>query len=51
MPKDMNEEEALESAVKFSERYVDRGPYEFFPEIEVVEESDNYTKVVAAPFD
>ena len=38
MPKDMNEEEALESAVKFSERYVARGPYEFFPEKEVVEE-------------
>ena len=37
MPKkEMSEAEALESAVKFSERYVDRGPYEFFPEKEVV---------------
>tara|TARA_B100000745_G_C20012634_1_gene344085 strand:- start:61 stop:231 length:171 start_codon:yes stop_codon:yes gene_type:complete len=38
MPKDMSDEEALQSAVKFSERYVDRGPYEFFPEKEIVEE-------------
>ena len=38
MPKEMSEPEALESAVKFSERYVERGPYEFFPEKEVVEE-------------
>ena len=38
MPKEMSESEALESAVKFSERYVQRGPYEFFPEKEVVEE-------------
>ena len=39
MPKkEMSESEALESAVKFSERYVDRGPYEFFPEKEVVQE-------------
>ena len=34
----MSESEALASAQKFSERYVDRGPYEFFPEKEVVEE-------------
>ena len=38
MPKEMSESEALASAQKFSERYVDRGPYEFFPEKEVVEE-------------
>ena len=38
MPKEMSESEALESAVKFSERYVERGPYEFFPEKEVVED-------------
>jgi ferredoxin-thioredoxin reductase catalytic subunit len=39
MPKkELSEEEAFESTVKFSERYVDRGPYEFFPEKEVVEE-------------
>ncbi len=29
-------EEAFDRAVKFSERYVDRGPYEFFPEQDVV---------------
>ena len=38
MPKEMSESEALESAVKFSDRYVQRGPYQFFPEKEVVEE-------------
>ena len=38
MPKKMTESEALESAVKFSDRYVERGPYPFFPEKEVVEE-------------
>ncbi len=39
MPKkELSEEQALESTIKFSERYVDRGPYEFFPEKEVVEE-------------
>ena len=39
MPKkEMSESEALESAQKFSERYVERGPYEFFPEKEIVEE-------------
>ncbi len=26
----------MQRAVKFSERYVERGPYEFFPEGEVV---------------
>ena len=38
MPKDMSESDALESAKKFSERYVFKGPYEFFPEQEVVSE-------------
>ena len=38
MPKrELTEEEALERAVNFSERYVARGAYEFFPEREVVE--------------
>tara|TARA_B100001971_G_C18248438_1_gene576201 strand:+ start:479 stop:652 length:174 start_codon:yes stop_codon:yes gene_type:complete len=36
--RDMTPEEALERAVRFSERYVHRGPYEFFPEPEVVAE-------------
>ena len=38
MPKEMSESEALESSIKFSSRYVQRGPYQFFPEKEVVEE-------------
>ena len=29
-------EEALERARRFSERYVQRGPYKFFPDPEVV---------------
>ena len=36
--RELTEEEALQRAVKFSERSVQRGPYEFFPEPEVVEE-------------
>jgi ferredoxin-thioredoxin reductase catalytic subunit len=36
MPKDLTEEQAFDRAVKFSERYVQRGPYEFFPEPDVV---------------
>ena len=36
MPRELTEEEALERAVKFSERYVERSPYEFFPDAEVV---------------
>ena len=37
MPKkDLTDEEALDRAIKFSERYVARGPYEFFPEPDVV---------------
>ena len=39
MPRrDLTEEEAFERAVKFSDRYVSRGPYRFFPEAEVVAE-------------
>ena len=37
MPKKkLTQKEAYERAVRFSERYVARGPYEFFPEEEVV---------------
>ena len=36
MLRKLTEEQAMERAVKFSERYVQRGPYEFFPEPEVV---------------
>lgn len=36
MPKDLTEKEALERAVNFSEKYVARGEYEFFPEPDVV---------------
>ena len=36
MPRKLSEEEALKRALKFSERYVERGPYEFFPEPDVV---------------
>ncbi len=39
MPKkELTPEEALNGAVRFSERYVARGPYKFFPEAEVVRE-------------
>lgn len=38
MPRELTPEEALERAEKFSERYVSKGPYEFFPEPEVVKE-------------
>jgi ferredoxin-thioredoxin reductase catalytic subunit len=31
-------EEALERAKRMSERYVERGPYQFFPQPEIVEE-------------
>jgi ferredoxin-thioredoxin reductase catalytic subunit len=34
--RELTQEEAMQRAVKFSERYVERGPYEFFPEGEVV---------------
>ena len=36
MPRDLTKKEAFDRAVKFSEKYVERGPYEFFPEPEVV---------------
>ena len=36
MPRELSKKDALERAVKFSERYVERGSYEFFPEPEVV---------------
>ena len=36
--RNLTEEEALKRAVKFSEKYVERSPYEFFPEPEVVSE-------------
>ena len=36
MARELTEKEALERAVKFSDKYVERGPYEFFPDAEVV---------------
>ncbi len=36
MPRDLTKKEAIDRAVKFSERYVERGAYEFFPEPEIV---------------
>tara|TARA_B100001750_G_scaffold124483_1_gene98844 strand:- start:222 stop:395 length:174 start_codon:yes stop_codon:yes gene_type:complete len=36
--RDLTEEEALKRAITFSEKYVERSPYEFFPEPEVVSE-------------
>ena len=36
MARKFTEAEAFERAQKFSERYVQRGPYEFFPDPEVV---------------
>ena len=39
MPKrELTQEEAFKRAVDFSDKYVKRGPYEFFPEPEVVKE-------------
>ena len=39
MPKrELTAEEAFRRAVDFSDKYVARGPYEFFPETEVVKE-------------
>ncbi len=35
--RELTEAEALKRAVSFSEKYVERGQYEFFPEAEVVE--------------
>jgi ferredoxin-thioredoxin reductase catalytic subunit len=37
MKKQFSFEQALEGAKSFSQKYVERGPYEFFPEPEVVE--------------
>ena len=34
--KKLSYEKALEGTIKFSERYVERSEYEFFPEAEVV---------------
>lgn len=34
--KELTPDEALKRAVQFSERYVARGPYKFFPEPDVV---------------
>ena len=34
--RELTRDEAVTRAEKFSERYVSRGPYEFFPEEEVV---------------
>ena len=36
MRRELSGEEAFDRAVSFSERYVRRGPYEFFPEPDVV---------------
>jgi ferredoxin-thioredoxin reductase catalytic subunit len=41
MPKESTFEEALERARRMSERYVEKGPYEFFPLTEIVEEVQN----------
>ena len=38
MPKPQSFEEAFEGAKKMSERYVEKGPYLFFPLPEIVEE-------------
>ena len=36
MPRELSQEQAIEGAIKFSQKYVERGPYEFFPDEEVV---------------
>jgi ferredoxin-thioredoxin reductase catalytic subunit len=38
MAKEMTFEEALARAKRMSERYVEKGPYEFFPMPEIVED-------------
>ena len=38
MPKEITFDEALVRAKRMSERYVEKGPYEFFPMPEIVEE-------------
>ncbi len=35
--RDLTIEKAVQGAKRFSEKYVERGPYSFFPEAEVVE--------------
>ena len=37
MPKEITFEEALSRAKRMSEKYVERGPYEFFPLPEIVD--------------
>ncbi len=37
MQRKLTLDQALKGAKSFSEKYVERGPYEFFPEPEVVE--------------
>ena len=37
MKRKLSFEEALKGAKRFSEKYVERGPYKFFPDAEVVE--------------
>ncbi len=37
MKRQLTQEEALKRARRFSEKYVQKGPYKFFPEQEVVE--------------
>lgn len=37
MKKQLTIEKAVEGAKRFSEKYVERGPYVFFPDVEVVE--------------
>ena len=37
MPRELNIDQAFQGTKTFSEKYVERGPYEFFPEPEVVE--------------
>ena len=38
MPKEITFEEALERARRMSQRYVEKGPYQFFPISEIVDE-------------
>ena len=37
MKREISHEEALKGAKRFSEKYVERSPYVFFPDAEVVE--------------
>jgi len=38
MPKDITFDEALQRAQRMSEKYVEKGPYEFFPMADIVDE-------------